>query len=155
MSFWSRILGGRSDNELKPQRLDYLNEALHLERQGDLDAALTSYKLALRDKPDDHRVLQNMAIAYSRTGSIEEAMRCYRRALEIEPKLTGAHYGLAFILLKRGEYDAAEPHLKAFLASPPTGNEAERWIQHAREGLDELRARREGYESPLSTENES
>jgi tetratricopeptide (TPR) repeat protein len=96
-----------------------------------------------------------MAIAFSRTGRIEEAVRCYRRALEIEPKLSGAHYGLAFLLLKRGEYDAAEPHLTAFLASPPTGTEAERWIQHAREGLDELRARREGYGSPLSTENES
>ena len=49
MSWWSRLFGGKSDGELKPQRLDYLNEALVLERQGDYDAALTSYRLALRD----------------------------------------------------------------------------------------------------------
>jgi tetratricopeptide (TPR) repeat protein len=99
MSWWSRAFGGKSPREIKPQRLDYLNEALMLERQGDYDAALTSYRLALRDKPDDHRVLQNMAIAFSKTGRHEEAVRCYRRALELEPKLSGAHYGLAFLLL--------------------------------------------------------
>ena len=78
MSWWSRVFGGKSPREIKPQRLDYLNEALMLERQGDYDAALTSYRLALRDKPDDHRVLQNMAIAFSKTGRHDEAVRCYR-----------------------------------------------------------------------------
>src|SRR5438105_4961361 len=46
MSWLSRLLGGKSDGSMKPQRLDYLNEALALERQGDFDAALTSYRLA-------------------------------------------------------------------------------------------------------------
>src|SRR5215469_14553583 len=82
MSWLRRLLGGSSDHEVKPQRLDYLSEALTLERQGDYDAALTSYKLALRDQPNDHRVLQNMAIAYSKTGRHEEAVRCYRQALD-------------------------------------------------------------------------
>src|SRR5438876_4631630 len=100
MSWWSRLLGGKSDGELKPQRLDYLNEALALERQGDFDAALTSYRLALRDHPNDPRILQNMAIAFSRTGRLEEAVRAYKRALDLEPGLSGAHYGLAFLQLK-------------------------------------------------------
>ena len=65
MSFWSRFSGGKPKNEQK--RLDYLSEGLALERQGDYEAALTSYQLALRDQPTNHRVLQNMAIAYSRT----------------------------------------------------------------------------------------
>ena len=44
MSWWSRLFGGKSDDGLKPQRLDYLSEAIALERQGDFDAALTSYR---------------------------------------------------------------------------------------------------------------
>src|SRR3954451_25031014 len=96
MSFWDRLTGG-SKPKPATDNLDYLNEALMLERQGDYDAALTSYRLALRDKPDDHRVLQNMAIAYSKTGRLEEAIRAYSRALEIKPNLSGAHYGLAFL----------------------------------------------------------
>lgn len=140
MSWWSRLTGGKSPGETSPQRINYLNEALALERQGDYAAALTSYRLALRDKPDDYRVLQNMAIAYSRTGQLDEAIRCYRRALQVEPSLSGAHYGLAFLLLKKGEHSDAESHLMSFLEQPPRGPESDRWIRHARTTLDELRS---------------
>lgn len=139
MSWFSRLLGGKTKSDVRPQRLDYLNEALVLERQGDYDAALTSYRLALRDTPNDLRVLQNMAIAFSRTGRLEEAVRAYRRALEIDPALSGAHYGLAFLLVKRGDNAGAEKHLQAFLSQPPSGEEAERWIRHAQATLEQLR----------------
>jgi tetratricopeptide (TPR) repeat protein len=138
MSWWSRLTG-KDDKKLKRQRLDYLSEALALERQGDIEAALTSYRLALRDKPNDVRVLENMAIAFSKQGRTEDAIRAYRRALEIEPKLSGAHYGLAFLLLKRSESDDAAFHLEAFLMDPPAEAEAQRWIQHARQTLSELK----------------
>src|SRR5881227_2825986 len=107
MSWWSRLVGGKSQSGVKPQRLDYLSEALALERQGDFDAALTSYRLALRDRPNDARILQNMAIAFTKTRRIDEAIRHYRRALELDRDLAGAHYGLAFLLLKRGDPDGA------------------------------------------------
>jgi tetratricopeptide (TPR) repeat protein len=139
MSWWSRLLGGKSDDELKPQRLDYLSEALALERQGDYDAALTSYRLALRDQPNDPKVLQNMAIAFSKTGRLDEAVRCYRRALDLEPRLSGAHYGLGFLLLKQGDAKGAQEHLELFLDQPPRGPEADRWIRHARETVESLR----------------
>jgi tetratricopeptide (TPR) repeat protein len=142
MSWWSRLVGGKDDRELRPQRLDYLNEALALERQGDFDAALTSYRLALRDQPNDIRILQNMAIAFTKTGRLDEAIRTYRRALEVDPRLSGAHYGLAFLLLRRDDYGGAERHLKAFLEAAPDGPESERWVRHARGTLDELRAGR-------------
>ena len=141
MSWWSRLIGGKSDGDLKPRRLDYLSEALVLEKQGDYDAALTSYRLALRDKPDDFKVLQNMAIAYTKTGRADEAIRCYRRALELEPHLSGAHYGLAFLLLKREDVDGAARHLEAFLREPPRGPEADRWVRHAQQTLDALQGR--------------
>jgi Flp pilus assembly protein TadD len=138
MSFWNRLSGGKSKSEQK--RLDYLSEGLALERQGDYEAALTSYQLALRDQPTNHRVLQNMAIAYSRTGRQTEAIRCYRRALDIQPKLAGAHYGLAFLLLRRGDTEDAAFHLESFLMDPPPPSaEAERWVRHARETLERIR----------------
>ena len=140
MSWWSRLLGGSSEGELKPKRLDYLSEAMALERQGDYDAALTSYRLALRDRPNDTKILQNMAIAFTKTNRPEEAIRCYRSALDVAPELSGAHYGLAFLLLKRGDNAGAEKHLEAFLAKPPSGAEAERWVRHAGDTLSTLRA---------------
>jgi len=135
MSFWRRLLGKGKASTLRPQRLDYLNEALALERQGDFEAALTSYRLALRDTPQDTRILQNMAIAFTKTGQPEEAVRHYRRAIELDPSLAGAHYGVAFLLLKRGEVGQAAHHLREFLARPPKGPDAQRWIAHATSAL--------------------
>ena len=140
MSWWRRLTGGSAHAAPKPQRLDYLNEALTLERQGDYDAALTSYRLALRDRPSDPRILQNMAIAFSKTGRLEDALRCYRRALDLDPELSGAHYGLAFLLLKRGDATGAEEHLQSFLTHAPRSAEAERWVTHARAALEQLRS---------------
>lgn len=138
MGFWKRLFSRRRDAALKPQRLDYLNEALALERQGDYEAALTSYRLALRDHPTDPRVLQNMAIAYSKTNRHEEAIRHYRRALEFDGELAGAHYGLAFLLMRRGETEAATRHLQVFLQRPPRGPDAEKWVEHARQALAQM-----------------
>ena len=140
MSWWSRLLGGKSSSSPRPQRLDYLSEAMALERQGDYDAALTSYRLALRDRPNDTKILQNMAIAFTKTNRPEDAIRCYRNALELAPQLSGAHYGLAFLLLKRGDRADAEKHLEAFLAKPPSGAEADRWVRHAEATLQTLRS---------------
>ena len=139
MSFWRRLLGALSTSESpRPKRLDYLNEALALERQGDFTAAITSYRLGLRDNPRDPRILQNMAIAFTKTGQPDEAIRHYRRALELDPTLTGAHYGIAFLLLKRGEHYPAAQHLRAFLSRPPKGSDAERWVRHAETTLRDI-----------------
>src|SRR5436309_9043973 len=140
MGFWRRLFAGSGADDVQPQRLDYLNEALALERQGDYDAALTSYRLALRDHPHDPRILQNMAIAFTKTRRIDEAIRHYRRALELDRELAGAHYGLAFLLLKRGDPDGAAQHLRAFLAHPPKGPDAQKWIEHATQALRDLGA---------------
>jgi tetratricopeptide (TPR) repeat protein len=132
------MLGKESRETLQPQRLDYLNEGLALERQGDYEAALTSYRLAFRDNPSDSRILLNMAIAFTKTGQPEEAIRHYKRALELDPGLVGAHYGVAFLLIKRGDSEQAADHLRAFLARPPKGPDAERWIRHAESALRDI-----------------
>jgi len=137
MTFWRRLFG-KSANRMRPQRLDYLNEAMALERQGDLNGAITSYRLGLRDNPNDLRILQNIAIAFSKTGQVDEAIRHYRRALSIDDSLSGAHYGLAFLLIKKTDPAKAAEHLRAFLARPPKGPDAEKWIRHAEATLEEI-----------------
>ena len=109
--------------------------------EGDFDAAITSYRLALRAKPDDTKALQNLAIALTRVNRFEEAIKCYRQALSLKPALSGPHYGLAFLHVRRGERDAAIQHLEAFLAAPPASGEPDRWIEHARETLVSLKSR--------------
>ena len=139
MGLFRRLLGARTDQAaIRPQRLDYLNEALALARQGEYDAAITSYRLARRDHPNEPRILQYLAIAFSRTGTTEDAIRHYRKALEADATLAGAHYGLAFLLLRRGETADAAQHLKAFLGNPPRGVDSQQWIGHAEQALRDL-----------------
>ncbi len=138
MTWWRRLTGGTSGRESRPT--DYLAEALDLEARGDFPSALTSYRLALREHPDDLRVLQNIAIAFSKTGQPEEAIRAYRKALQIDPDLAGAHYGLAFLLLKRSDTAHAGMHLEAFLRnSTGTDDASQRFRAHAQRTLDRLR----------------
>ena len=139
MSFWDKFRGGKSSSQQGGSgKADYLSEAIALEKQGDYDGALTSYRLALRERPNNVRVLENMAIAFSKTGQLDDAIRSYKRALSIEPKLSGAHYGLAYLLLKRGEESDAAYHLEAFLMDAPPGPESERWIAHAKQTLEQI-----------------
>ena len=48
------------------------------------------------------------------------------------------HYGVAFLLIKRGDVQQAAEHLRAFLARPPKGPDAERWIRHAESALRDI-----------------
>jgi Tfp pilus assembly protein PilF len=90
-------------------------------------------------------VLQNIAIAFSKTGQPEEAIRTYRRALQLDPDLAGAHYGLAYLLLKRNDTVHAGMHLEAFLRhSKETDSRAARFRAHAQKTLDELRGAPDG-----------
>lgn len=138
MTIWRKLIDRLRTSPKQPQRLDYLNEALALERVGDYTAALTSYRLGLRDNPNDPRILQNMGIAFTKTGQIAEAVRHYKKALELDGSLSGAHYGVAFLLVKQGEYEKAAIHLRAFLSRPPKGPDADRWTQHAETVLQQL-----------------
>lgn len=138
MSWWKRLLGGSSDRD-SSRPVDFLREAIELEKRGDYSNALTSYRLALREKPDDVPVLQNMAIAFSRTGQPEEAIRSYRRALQIDPELAGAHYGLAYLLLKRGDTAHTAMHLEGFLRNTSASDPQQaKFRAHAEQTLREL-----------------
>lgn len=133
MSFWKKLLHGDSNHGV-----DYYSEGLELLRAGKYHEAVTSFRLALRETPQDTAVMQQMAIAYTRIGMTDEAAKVYRTVLRDNPEAMGAHYGLAFLLLQQGESREAERHLRAFLAAPPDGEDASRHVEHARRTLEDL-----------------
>lgn len=135
MSWWRSLLSGGSDGD--QEHTDYYTEGAQLLREEKFHEALTSFRLALRESPSDTDVMQQIAVTYTRIGMTDEAVKTYRRVLELKPHAAGAHYGLAFLLLQRGSRDEAVAHLRAFLARPPQVA-AERHIAHARFTLAEL-----------------
>jgi Flp pilus assembly protein TadD len=143
MTWWRNLVTGRSEGS--PDETDYYQEGVDLLRQEKFHEALTSFRLALRENPNDTDVLQQIAVTYTHIGMTDEAMKTYRRVLELKPQASGAHYGLAFLLLQRGSRDDGVAHLRSFLAHPPTFTEAERHIAHARATLLELTGDSEMY----------
>jgi len=133
MAWWKKLLG--SDDH---GRVDYYEEGLDLLGEGKYHEALTSLRLALKESPSDPVVLQQIAIAYTRIGMTDEAVKTYRHVLQKDSNAAGAHYGLAFLLLRAGEEGQAVEHLNAFLAQPPAGEEAEEHVAHARSTLADL-----------------
>ncbi|MBI4538773.1 MAG: hypothetical protein HY704_04595 [Gemmatimonadetes bacterium] len=117
-------------------RVDYYREGIELMAEGKYHEALTSFRLALRELPGDATVLQQIAIAYTRIGMTDEAAKTYRHVLQRDPTLAGAHYGLAFLLLRAGlDENEVVAHLRAFLQYAPADPEAVRHVEHARETL--------------------
>jgi tetratricopeptide (TPR) repeat protein len=132
MGIWKKLFGNDGAG------VDYYREGVELLNVGKYHEALTSFRLALRDSPQDMAVLQQIAITYTRIGMTDEAVKTYRTVLSSHPSAAGAHYGLAFLLLRQGRADEASRHLRAFLDAPPEGAEARRHVAHAQETLDEL-----------------
>lgn len=146
----SKLLGGHpSARELGAGRPDFVAEGLSLEKVNDLDGALTSYRLALRTKPDDPKILLNMAIVFTKSGRADEAIRSYRKILETMPTHPGASYGLAFLLAKKGDAEGAIQSLETYLATAPTGGENAKWLSHARATLRVWRGEPEDVEETV------
>ena len=137
MAFWKKILG----NE-KVQPVDYYTEGVDLLASGKFHEALTSFRLALKEAPGDAVVLQQIAICYTRIGMVEEAAKTYRHVLQKDPSSAGAHYGLAFILLRSEQRDESIQHLEAFLTNAPAADQAGAHVEHARWTLAQLRGQR-------------
>jgi len=135
MAWWNKLFGTDDAG-----RVDYYEEGLDLLDDGKHHEALTSFRLALKDSPGDANVLQQIAIAYTRIGMTDEAAKTYRHVLQRNPRAPGAHYGLAFLLLRAGREEEAVRHLRSFLDHPPTDHTAEDHISHARQTLAGLEA---------------
>lgn len=145
MSIWDFFGGGQNTTEEQP---DYYSEGLELASQERFHEALTSFRLALRERPADVAVLEQMGIVYTRMGVADEAIKMYRRALEKDASSAGAHYGIAFLLLNKGRGDEAVDHLERFLEAGDALPGTDRHVRHARETLDGLRAEGEGTQRP-------
>lgn len=142
MSWWNKLFGVSEAG-----RIDYYVEGMDLLAEGKYHEALTSFRLALKEDPGDTVILQQIAIAYTRIGMSDEAAKTYRHVLQKDPAAPGAHYGLAFLLVRSGQEELAIEHLRAFLANAPTDEAAAEHVQHARSTLAELTAEaEEAYE---------
>jgi Tfp pilus assembly protein PilF len=71
---------------------------------GRYDEALAAGSRAVRLNPGDPHAYHNLGIAHYHRLELEAALACAERALMLDPDFAGAHFGMAEILLLRGDF---------------------------------------------------
>jgi Flp pilus assembly protein TadD/ADP-heptose:LPS heptosyltransferase len=82
----------------------YNNLGTVLAREGDATGARASFEMAAAKKAGYISPMTNLAKLLREQGRLEEAAAMYERALALNPTAAAAHWGLAHVLLLRGEF---------------------------------------------------
>ncbi len=90
-----RALAGRPDFADAHNNLGRLLHARHDAAATPPHDAEAHYRLAICANPTIALYWFNLGVAVEDLGRFSEAVRCYERALELEPTLADAHYNLA------------------------------------------------------------
>ncbi|MDP6095829.1 MAG: tetratricopeptide repeat protein, partial [Gammaproteobacteria bacterium] len=95
-----------------------------LKDKGESDAAIESYKKALKIKPDYAEAYNNMGNALLNKGEPDPAIESYKKALKIKPDYAGAYNSMGNALKDKGEPDPAIESFKKALKIKPDYAEA-------------------------------
>ncbi|MBZ0091525.1 MAG: tetratricopeptide repeat protein [Sulfuricellaceae bacterium] len=86
---------------------------------GDLKTAKQDYSASLRQDANNPDALLGMAAIASKNGQREEAIRIYRRLLELDPRNASAQAGLLSLTADRADSVPNESRIKILLAQQP------------------------------------
>jgi len=87
------------------------NRAMALEKGGDLKAAADLYLSILSRDKTHRRSYINLGSLYSRKGKLQDAVRCFQRALALGPDYM-AHFNLGCVYYKMSQFKKAVMHLE-------------------------------------------
>jgi Tfp pilus assembly protein PilF len=95
---------------------------LTYQRAGTFTSEETLWSHTIREYPDSWPAHQNLAIALAKRGSTDEAIRHYRKVIELYPGYPSAHNNVGLLLLDQGRFDdaLAEFHM-ALMFDPKSG----------------------------------
>ena len=83
------------------------------------DAAIESYRKAIKIKPDDADAYANLGDALREKGELHEAIASCEKAIKLRPNLFGAYNNLGMALKDKGELDAAIDSCKKAIKIKP------------------------------------
>jgi tetratricopeptide (TPR) repeat protein len=84
-----------------------VDDAMDLEKKGDLEGSLTAWRKALALDPGDARANNGMGSALYASGDTAASITYYRKAIQINPKFFEAYFNLGLSEMRDGNLDAA------------------------------------------------
>ena len=95
------------------------NLASEYRRQGQMEPALATYRIALEKKPNSHYLHNDIGLTLLDLGRLDQAEQSIRRALEINPHYAKGLNNLAVLRMRQRQYrDAVELYQAAIAAEP-------------------------------------
>jgi len=117
-----------------------------LRGEGKWSEAVTVYERALAIAPDDPVVHYNMGLAYWEGEERLRAIKCFERALELDPKFyvgsVGAALNIGSLYLDMRQFDDAMPYLQHVLELDPDNQTAQKRLRDAEARVSVRRNRR-------------
>ena len=113
------------------------------------DAAIDSYKEALKIKPDYAEAYNNMGNALQDKGDIEAAIDSFKQALKIKPDYAKAYNNMGNALNDKGDLEAAIESYQQALKIKPDNDEAYNNMGNAQKDKGDLEAAIESYKEAL------
>lgn len=96
-----------------------MQHAVELQQQGDLEAAVKSYRDFLAVRPNEIAARSNLGVLLARLGRFDEAIAEYKKALDLEPGNAGVSLNLGLAYYKSGRIpEAAADFFKARERAP-------------------------------------
>jgi predicted O-linked N-acetylglucosamine transferase (SPINDLY family) len=93
-------------------------------RRGDYPGALRWFTLGEARDSDQPPLLTNLGLSYAGQGRHQEAMECYRRALQLDANYPEANNNLGVVLREEGEPEAAAKYYQRALELRPNYGDA-------------------------------
>jgi len=96
--------------------------------QGELDAAIHEYRIALQAAPDYAEGWNNLGVALRRAGQVQDALLSHRQALSLRPDFPEARYAEAWALLKFLSEDQTQKDYAGLLGMFPARLEPQKQV---------------------------
>ena len=113
------------------------------------DAAIDSYKQALKIKPDYAEAYGNMGIALKEKGDLDASIDSYKQALKIKPDYAEAYSNMGIALNDKGDLEASIDSYKQALKIKPDFAEAYSNMANALKEKGDLDASIDSYKQAL------
>ena len=113
-----------SNTSSKPSKEQIFNQAIKYHRQGNISAAANHYKYFINQGFTDPVVFSNYGAILKDLGKAREAEFSLRKAIELKPDFTNAHYNLGNLLNDLGKLEEAELSQRKAIELKPDFTEA-------------------------------